>query len=56
MNEVLGVLAFAFLGEWIEENGYEITGLERQVQHHGPWDSDNPDDYLTEILFPVRKL
>jgi DNA-binding transcriptional MerR regulator len=48
--------AFAYLGEWIEENGHSIVGNAREVQLHGPWDRENPDDYLTEIQVPVLML
>ncbi len=48
--------AFAYLGEWIEEKGYSIAGNAREVQLHGPWDQENPDDYLTELQQPVKKL
>ncbi|MDP4094847.1 MAG: MerR family transcriptional regulator [Bacillota bacterium] len=43
------------LANWIEENGYEVTGLARQITHKGPWNESNPDNYLTEVQIPVTK-
>lgn len=46
--------AFEFLGKWLEENNIEITGLMRQVPIKGPWNEDDPKDYLTEIQCPIK--
>jgi DNA-binding transcriptional MerR regulator len=47
--------AYAYLANWIEENGYTVTGLVRQIPIKGPWNEQNPDDYLNEIQIPVAK-
>ncbi|MCK5129747.1 MAG: MerR family transcriptional regulator [Clostridiales bacterium] len=47
--------AFVFLAKWIEENGYEVCGLDRQIPIKGPWNEENPEDYLNEIQIPVVK-
>jgi len=47
--------AFEFLGKWIEENNYSITGLSRQYTLKGPWNEDNPSNYLCEIQIPISK-
>ena len=41
--------------EWIEANGYEITGPNREVYLQFRPDGD-PKDYVTEIQFPVAKV
>lgn len=46
--------AFEYLGKWIEENNKEIAGLMRQVPIKGPWNEDDPKDYLTEIQCPIK--
>lgn len=43
------------LAEWVENNGYVPAGASRQVCHKGPWCENDPENYLTEIQFPVRK-
>lgn len=45
---------FEFLGKWLEENDKEITGLMRQVPIKGPWNEDDPKNYLTEIQCPIK--
>ena len=46
--------AYNFLAKWIEENGYTIIGTARQMPIKGPWNETNPNDYLTEILLPIK--
>ncbi len=41
--------------QWIEANGYEITGPNREVYLQFRPDGD-PKDYVTEIQFPVAKV
>jgi effector-binding domain-containing protein len=46
--------AYAALLLWIEENGYRLTGPNREVYLRGGDERHNPD-YVTEVQFPVRK-
>jgi effector-binding domain-containing protein len=48
-------LAYAAITGWIEDNGYRIIGSEREIYLKGEWNSDSPDEYVTEIQFPVEK-
>lgn len=43
------------LGSWIAQNGYQIVGPAEDVYLTDPAEVA-PEDTLTEILFPVRKL
>lgn len=47
--------AYNFLANWIEENGYSMSGNPRQVAIRGPWNEMNSEDYLSEIQIPVKK-
>ena len=47
--------AYAALLEWIEANGYRVTGPNRELYLRGGSEQDNPD-YVTEIQFPIEKL
>lgn len=47
--------AFRSLAEWLENNGYEMTGITRQVCHKGPWNEEKAENFLTEIQIPVNK-
>lgn len=40
---------------YIEENGYEIIGYQRESYIDGIWNKDDPSLWLTEIQFPIRK-
>ena len=41
--------------DWIEANGYEIIGPNREVYVRGPEEQIAPEEYVTEIQFPVTK-
>ena len=45
----------AVLAKWIEDNGYEIIGSERGYGIRHPGNEQDPNNYLTEIQFPVVK-
>lgn len=47
--------AYAYAVGYAKEHGYKIVGKIREVYIHGCWDSENEDDYLTEIQIPVRR-
>lgn len=47
--------AYNFLANWIEDNGYSMSGNPRQVAIKGPWNERNTEDYLSEIQIPVKK-
>ncbi len=46
-------LAYTALSKWIQENGYTISGPQRELYLKGEWDSKSPDEYITEIQIPV---
>lgn len=48
-------LGYAFIVDWIEKNGYKITDKARECYIDGVWNKENPDDYITEIQFPVER-
>ena len=47
--------AYHALGVWLENNKYDISGPSRAIYHKGPWNEENPENYLTEIQMPVVK-
>jgi len=47
--------AYQVLTKWIEANGYRIVGPDREVYLEGAWATDDPNEYVTEIMFPVEK-
>lgn len=42
--------------DYIEENGYEICGNIRESYIDGVWNKETPEEWLTEIQIPVRKI
>jgi effector-binding domain-containing protein len=46
--------AYKALMTWIETNGYQIVGPNREVYLQGPGQGD-PSSYITEIQLPVKK-
>lgn len=49
-------MAYSAISKWIEDNRYEIIGAQRELYIKGEWLTDDPNEYITEIQFPVRKI
>ena len=46
---------YGFLGQWIHANGYEITGIAREIFHHiAPGGKEV--ETVTEIQFPIKRV
>jgi len=43
------------VANWIRDNGYVFNGAMFNIYHVGPWQTQNPDEFVTEICFPVKK-
>ncbi len=46
---------YAALGEWIEREGYAVSGPPFELYVKGCEDNVRPDEYVTEIYFPIKK-
>ncbi|HSK48316.1 MAG TPA: GyrI-like domain-containing protein [Coriobacteriia bacterium] len=46
--------AYAELGKWISEEGYQVVGPPREIYYSDP-EIVPPSEYLTEIQIPVAK-
>lgn len=47
---------YASFARWLEDHPeLRMDGPTREVAHRGPWNADDPQDYLTEFLVPVQK-
>ena len=46
---------YAAVVAWIEENGYEPAGPMFNIYHVSPHETQNPDEFVTEICYPVKK-
>ena len=43
------------IANWINDNGYEFSGPMFCIYHVSPAQTRNPDEFVTEVCFPVRK-
>ena len=46
--------AYAAVIAWINENGYRNNGSMFNIYHVGPVQTQNPDEYVTEVCFQVE--
>ena len=46
---------YAAVVAWIEANGYESAGPMFNIYHVSPHETLNPDEFVTEICYPVKK-
>ncbi len=47
--------AYLSFANWLQQHSqYDMSGQNRQIVHRGPWNEENPDEYLTEIQIPVK--
>jgi len=51
--EHLGAI-YPTLAAWIQEHGHETDGQPREVFWVGPREVDDPQEYRTEVLWPIR--
>ena len=49
MPEVYGAVI-----SWVKENGYEPAGAMFNIYHVSPHETQNPEEFVTEICYPVR--
>ena len=45
----------AAVAAWVEANGYAFDGTAFNIYHVSPHETRNPDDFVTEVCYPVRK-
>lgn len=47
-------LSYNSILKWIEDNGYTVAGVEREIYLAGEWNTASADEYVTEIQIPVE--
>lgn len=50
INEVNEVVA-----NWVKDNNYNFNGLSFLIYHVSPNDTQNPDELVTEVCYPVKR-
>lgn len=43
------------VANWVNDNGYDFNGLSFNIYHVSPHETQNPDEYVTEVCYPVKK-
>ena len=43
------------VANWIVINGYEFDGLSFCIYHISPHETKNPDEWITEVCYPIKK-
>lgn len=46
--------AYAAIFSWMESNGYHCVGPFFNIYHVSPHETQNPEEYVTEVCFPVE--
>lgn len=46
---------YAKLREWAENEGYELVKSPYEVYVNDPYQTNDPEDFITEVYFPVKK-
>lgn len=46
---------YSSLAAWIEANGYEYCGPMFDIYHVSPHETENPEEFVTEVCCPVKK-
>ena len=45
----------AAVASWVEDNGYAFDGTVFNIYHVSPHETNDPDAFVTEVCYPVRK-
>lgn len=43
------------VANWVVDNGYEFDGLSFCIYHVSPYETQNPEELVTEVCYPVKK-
>lgn len=43
------------VANWVKDNGYEFNGSVFNIYHVSPHETQNPDEYVTEVCYSVKK-
>ena len=49
------VCQMAAVAGWVTDNGYEFDGPAFNIYHVSPHETNDPEQFVTEVCYPVRK-
>lgn len=44
-----------YVMDWIQQNGYQMAGIAFSTYYISPGNEQNPENYITELCFPIAK-
>ena len=47
--------ANAAVAAWVRDNGYEYDGAAFNIYHVSPHETQNPEEFVTEVCYPVKQ-
>ena len=47
---------YGYMNAWVKKNGYKICGLAFSTYYISPGNEKNPDNFITEVSYPIKKL
>lgn len=45
---------YAAVLAWVTENGYEFAGPMFNIYHVSPYETQNPEEFVTEVCYPIK--
>ena len=52
---MFSMFSFAAVAAWVRDNGYAFDGPAFNIYHVNPSETDDPEEYVTEVCYPVKK-
>ncbi|MBS5933770.1 MAG: MerR family transcriptional regulator [Clostridiales bacterium] len=46
----------SYMYQWVKKNGYQISGKSFTRYYLSPGNEPNPENYVTEVCFPIKKI
>lgn len=46
--------SYHHLADWMQRHGHEVAGPPREIYWRGPAETSDPNDYETEVVWPIR--
>lgn len=43
------------VANWVSDNNYEFAGLSFLIYHVSPYETQNPEEWVTEVCYPVKQ-
>ncbi len=46
---------YSAVAAWMDANGYESVAPMFNIYHVSPYETHNPDEFVTEVCYPAKK-